>query len=149
MIVGANILNDLGVIWLAVQPFYPIANIVGGYVFGLGIVMVGGCGSGVWYKIGEGQFNSLIAVIGFFIGINMTATGVLSPVYRLLKSVRVPVAGHKFPTLWHIFGDGTETERVYLACGGSVPRYPRNRRFLGGNHLGGVPQRSFFHHADR
>jgi uncharacterized membrane protein YedE/YeeE len=115
MIVGANILNDLGVIWLAVQPFYPIANIVGGYVFGLGIVMVGGCGSGVWYKIGEGQFNSLIAVIGFFIGINMTATGVLSPVYRLLKSVRVPVAGHKFPTLWHIFGDGLMIKWIVIA----------------------------------
>ncbi len=85
MILGANILNDMGVIQLAVQPFWPFANIIGGYVFGLGIVMVGGCGSGVWYKIGEGQFNSLIAVLGFFLGIHMTATGILSPVSRLLS----------------------------------------------------------------
>jgi uncharacterized membrane protein YedE/YeeE len=115
MIVGANILNDLGVIWLAVQPFYPIANMVGGYVFGLGIVMVGGCGSGVWYKIGEGQFNSLVAVLGFFLGIHMTATGVLNPFYQLLKSVRIPVAGHKFPTLWHIFGDGMTIKWAVIA----------------------------------
>lgn len=115
MILGANILNDLKIIRLAVQPFYPIANIIGGYVFGLGIVMVGGCGSGVWYKIGEGQFNSLVAVLGFFIGIHMTATGILHPVYKLLKGVRVPVAGHNFPTLWHIFGDGLAIKWIVIA----------------------------------
>ncbi len=106
LIVGANALADLKVFWLPKQPFYPIANMVGGYVFGLGIVLVGGCGSGVWYKIGEGQFNSLIAVLGFFLGIHMTATGILSPVYRLLKSVRVPIAGQKVPTLYNIIGHG-------------------------------------------
>ncbi|HBH62156.1 MAG TPA: hypothetical protein DDX85_10555 [Nitrospiraceae bacterium] len=116
MIVGANILNDLKIIRLAVQPFYPIANIIGGYVFGLGIVMVGGCGSGVWYKIGEGQFNSLVAVVGFFLGIHMTATGILSPVYKLLKSVRVPIAGHYAPTLWHIFGDGPTIKWIVIAA---------------------------------
>ena len=116
MIIGANILNDLKIIRLAVQPFYPIANIVGGYIFGLGIVMVGGCGSGVWYKIGEGQFNSLVAVIGFFLGIHMTATGVLSPVYKLLKTVKVPVGGHNFPTLWHIFGNGPTIKWIVIAA---------------------------------
>jgi uncharacterized membrane protein YedE/YeeE len=116
MIVGANILNDLKIVRLAVQPFYPIANILGGYIFGLGIVMVGGCGSGVWYKIGEGQFNSLVAVIGFFLGIHMTATGVLSPAYKLLKSVKLPVAGHNFPTLWHIFGTGPTIKWIVIAA---------------------------------
>jgi uncharacterized membrane protein YedE/YeeE len=116
MIVGANIINDMGVVTLAVQPFYPIANIVGGYVFGLGIVMVGGCGSGVWYKIGEGQFNSVVAVLGFFLGIHMTATGILSPVYRLLKSIMVPVGGHRFPTLWHIFGEDPAVKWIVIAA---------------------------------
>ncbi len=115
MIVGANILNDLGVIRLAVQPFYPIANILGGYIFGLGIVMVGGCGSGVWYKIGEGQFNAILAVFGFFMGIQMTATGILQPVYKLLKSVRVPVGGQNYPTLWHIFGTGMTIKWIVIA----------------------------------
>lgn len=115
LIVGANIINDMGVVNLAVQPFYPIANIIGGYIFGLGIVMVGGCGSGVWYKIGEGQFNSVIAVMCFFIGIHMTATGILSPVYKLLRSVIVPVGGHRFPALWHIFGEGPSVKWIVIA----------------------------------
>jgi uncharacterized membrane protein YedE/YeeE len=44
MIVGANILNDVGIVRLGVQPFWPLGNIIGGYVFGLGIVMVGWSG---------------------------------------------------------------------------------------------------------
>lgn len=115
MIIGANILNDIGVLRLAVQPFYPLANIIGGYVFGLGMVLTGGCGSGVWYKVGEGQFNAVVAVMGFFMGIHATATGVLSPVYGLIKSVRVPVAGHNFPTLWHIIGEGTAIKWAVIA----------------------------------
>ncbi len=119
MIVGANLLADMKFFWLPKQPFYPIANMVGGYVFGLGIVLVGGCGSGVWYKIGEGQFNSLIAVMGFFLGIHMTATGVLNPVYKLLKSVKMPIAGQKVPTLYNIIGQGPTIKWAVIAavCG--------------------------------
>ena len=116
MIVGVHLLGEFKLIrFLPVQPFYPIANMLGGYVFGLGIVMVGGCGSGVWYKIGEGQFNSVIAVIGFFLGIHMTATGILSPVYNMLKSVRVPIAGNNFPTLYNIIGSGPTIKWAVIA----------------------------------
>ena len=115
MIVGSNILNDMGVITLAVQPFWPLANIIGGYVFGLGIVMVGGCGSGVWYKIGEGQFNSVVAVIGFFLGIHMTATGILNPAYKLLRGVMVPIGGNYQPNLFNIFGDGLTIKWIVIA----------------------------------
>lgn len=115
MIVGANILNDMGIIKLAVQPFWPLANIIGGYIFGLGIVLVGGCGSGVWYKIGEGQFNSLVAVLGFFLGIHMTATGVLSPLYKILRSVMVPIGGNYQPTLFNVIGDGLTIKWIVIA----------------------------------
>jgi hypothetical protein len=114
MIVGANILNDLGVFKLAVQPFFPFANIIGGYVFGLGMVLTGGCGSGIWYKLGEGQFNAIVAITGFFLGIGATAYGVLSPVYKLLRSVTIPVGGHRFPTLWHIFGDSLTIKWIVI-----------------------------------
>ncbi len=115
MIVGSNALADMGMFWLPKQPFYPFANIIGGYVFGLGIVLVGGCGSGVWYKIGEGQFNSVLAVLGFFLGIHMTATGILSPVYKLLKSVKVPIAGQNVPTLYNIFGSSPTIKWAVIA----------------------------------
>ncbi|MBI5408421.1 MAG: YeeE/YedE family protein [Nitrospirae bacterium] len=124
MILGSNILNDMEIVSLKAQPFWPLANIIGGYVFGLGIVMVGGCGSGVWYKIGEGQFNAIIAVLGFFLGIHMTATGILRPAYNLLRSYKImkPVTlpdGEETNvsyTLWNIFGDGMNIKWIVIAA---------------------------------
>jgi len=86
-IVGANILEDIGYIEeLRRQAFAPIANIVGGYIFGLGIVLAGGCGSGVWYRVGEGMFAAWVAVTGFMIGILTTQSGLLAPVKNFLRS---------------------------------------------------------------
>ncbi|MBI4848657.1 MAG: YeeE/YedE family protein [Nitrospirae bacterium] len=115
-ILGANLLNDFEVISLAVQPFFPLANIIGGYIFGLGIVLAGGCGSGVWYKIGEGQFNAIVAVVGFFTSIQATATGVLNPLYKLLRSVRVPVGEINNPTLYHLIGDSPSVKWGVIAA---------------------------------
>src|SRR3990172_4414134 len=89
MLVGSNLLDDAGVIHLKAQSFYPLANIIGGYIFGLGIVLAGGCGSGITYRVGEGQLASWFAVFGFFLGIGATTNGVLKPLYDLLRSVKV------------------------------------------------------------
>jgi len=89
MLIGSNALNDLGIIHLKAQSFYPLANIIGGYVFGLGIVLAGGCGSGIVYRVGEGQMASVLAVLGFFLGIGATTNGILKPVYDLLRSVKI------------------------------------------------------------
>lgn len=105
-IVGANFLEDLGFMGdgLRRQAFAPLANIVGGYIFGLGIVMAGGCGSGVIYRIGEGFVAALFAAIGFAIGIVTTAKGILKPVYTLLRSFKVSIRGEDSPALWNLFG---------------------------------------------
>ncbi len=58
-IIGANLLEQFGFMGddgLRRQVFSPIAAIVGGYIFGLGIVVAGGCGSGVLYKQGEDYY---------------------------------------------------------------------------------------------
>jgi len=105
MIVGSNILNDMEIIHLKAQSFYPLANILGGYIFGLGIVLAGGCGSGIVYRMGEGQLASWFAVFGFFLGIGATTNGVLRPVYDLMRSVMV---GEPGMTLHGLLG-GTPT----------------------------------------
>jgi len=106
-IVGANLLNDyFHVLHLARQPFLPVAQIIGGYVFGMGIVISGGCGSGIWYRAGEGQIASLVAIVGFFAGIVTTVDGMLKPLNRAMMSIRIPIHGINDPGLWQIFGDG-------------------------------------------
>ena len=104
LIIGSNILNDMGYIHLKSQSFYPLANIIGGYLFGLGMVMAGGCGSGIIYRVGEGQLASWFATFGFFMGIGATSQGVLNPVLKLLKNENVMV-GAPGMTLNGLIGD--------------------------------------------
>lgn len=105
MIIGSNILNDMGIINLKSQSFYPLANIIGGYLFGLGMVMAGGCGSGIIYRVGEGQLASWFAVLGFFLGIGATTNGVLRPLLDLMKNESVMI-GEPGMTLHGLIGEG-------------------------------------------
>ncbi len=113
--IGANLIEDLGLLRhvdetgalvtgeLERQAFVPWANIVGGYIFGLGIVLAGGCGSGILYRVGEGNLAYVVAVFGFFFGIAMTKFGILKPFYDLLLSVEWPTEGPP-PTLYSVLG---------------------------------------------
>ncbi len=113
--IGANLIEDMG--WLRHmdetgafvtgelerQAFVPWANIIGGYIFGMGIVLSGGCGSGILYRIGEGNLSYVFAVFGFFFGIAATKFGTLKPLYDLLLSVQWPKEGPA-PTIYSVLG---------------------------------------------
>jgi hypothetical protein len=113
--VGANLFEDMG--WLGTmtdgafvpmglyrQAFVPWANIIGGYIFGMGIVLAGGCGSGILYRVGEGNLAYVMAVGGFFFGIVVAKFGFLKPVYDLLISKVVYVGEDTVPTLYNVIG---------------------------------------------
>lgn len=108
MVVGANILEDMGTIVLKRQTLYPLANIIGGYIFGIGMVLAEGCGSGIIYRTGEGLVSAWFAVFGFFIGIAATTDGMLNPLLTLLKneSLSLSLAGRPNAALWELLGDG-------------------------------------------
>src|SRR5512147_2664747 len=114
--VGANLFEDMG--WLLQsdgsggmvagelyrQAFVPWANVIGGYVFGMGIVLAGGCGSGILFRVGEGTLAYVLAVFGFFFGIVVTKFGFLKPLYELLISQVVYVGEDTIPTLYNVIG---------------------------------------------
>lgn len=45
--------------------FQWLGTMVGGYIFGLGIVYAGGCATGTWYRAGEGLIGSWIALFTY------------------------------------------------------------------------------------
>ncbi len=110
MIIGANILEDMGAIVLERQTFYPLANILGGYIFGLGMVLAEGCGSGIIYRTGEGLLSAWFAVFGFIVGIGTTTNGILNPLLTLLKNEgsRLFLSGRPNAALWELIGDGPQ-----------------------------------------
>jgi len=114
--IGANLIEDLGLLQhigangamvtgeLYRQGFAPFANIVGGFIFGMGIVLAGGCGSGILYRVGEGNLAYVLAVCGFFFGIAITKFGILKPVYEYLTMYQVSVGEDTVPTLYNVLG---------------------------------------------
>ena len=45
-----------------------LANAIGGFVFGIGMVLAGGCVCGSLFKLGAGSIASLLAVVGMIAG---------------------------------------------------------------------------------
>jgi uncharacterized membrane protein YedE/YeeE len=115
MIIGANILNDMGVVRLPRQPFWWLAQSVGGYLFGLGMVLAGGCGSGILYRVGEGLLASWVAVLGFFMGIAATSHGLLKPVFEFMRSFTITLGGKSAPGLEDLVGGGVTLKWVVIA----------------------------------
>ena len=55
-----------------VFPAAGAGSLVGGLIFGIGMVLAGGCGSGSIWRVGEGQAKLLAAVITFALGASLT-----------------------------------------------------------------------------
>jgi len=101
---------QMGVIKLAPMPLNWVANIVGGYIFGLGMVLAGGCASGVTYRIGEGMTTSWLAGLIFGLTAQATSSGLFSNWMKWLGKLNVTVkpnssvyASKVGPTLATIF----------------------------------------------
>ena len=84
-------------------PFYPfpllgkpsLANIIGGIVFGIGMVLAGGCVVGTLYKMGAGSVTSSFAFIGLIIGSGLypeihPAWATFSKITTLTNAVTLP-----------------------------------------------------------
>ncbi|MBC7122231.1 MAG: YeeE/YedE family protein [Pseudothermotoga sp.] len=82
---------QMGVIKLAPMPLNWVGNIVGGYIFGLGMVLAGGCASGVTYRIGEGMTTSWLAGLIFGLTAQATSSGLFSNWRKWLTNFSVTV----------------------------------------------------------
>ena len=66
------------------NPMRLLSAVVGGLVFGTGMVLAGGCISGTLYKAGEGRLTSMLALASLGVGSAMVNGGVLTPVKKAL-----------------------------------------------------------------
>ena len=100
---GVTLLSGLGYMPISVPPFWWAANIAGGLMFGVGMVLAGGCSSGTCYRVGEGMAGSVLALTGFGLGILLADRGALAPVEQFLRADIVSVGGDQV-TLANIIG---------------------------------------------
>jgi uncharacterized membrane protein YedE/YeeE len=105
--IGFSILHLTGVITMNPKPFAWAAQIPGGFIFGMGMVLAGGCASGTTYKTGEGMMGSFVALIGLAFGAYSTAKGVLLPIKTEAWTTslgQVTLAGDATPIVMLIIG---------------------------------------------
>lgn len=85
-LIGFHLIATMGMIQLQPKPLYWGANIVGGFLFGVGMVLAAGCASGTTYRVGEGMVGSFVALLGLMIGGVVTNKGALAWLDSNLKS---------------------------------------------------------------
>ena len=82
---GLLIFTSLGIVKVPAHTFPVVGTIVGSFIFGIGIVLAGGCATGMWYRAGEGLIGSWVALILYAITSAITKTGVLLPVMNMIN----------------------------------------------------------------
>ena len=87
--IGFHLMATMGYIQLYPKTLYWGAMIVGGFIFGIGMVLAAGCASGTTYRVGEGMMGSFVALLGLMIGGLVTSGGALVE----LKSYLQPAEG--------------------------------------------------------
>lgn len=83
---GFAILDLLGWVTLNPKPFQWANLLIGGILFGVGMVLSGGCISGTLFKAGIGHINSIVALVGIPIGVALVEYGPLSQLNSDLKT---------------------------------------------------------------
>jgi len=83
--IGFALLSWLGLVKLSPRPLEWATMLVGGLVFGSGMVLAGGCISGALYKSGGGNLNSMAALVGIPLGVGLVEYGPLHGFYQFLK----------------------------------------------------------------
>ncbi|AXK47021.1 YeeE/YedE family protein [Brachybacterium saurashtrense] len=88
--VGVVLLTGAGVIAPEAAQFAPLAVIGGGLLFGIGIVMAGGCATGTYYRAGEGLIGSWVALIFYAL---FAAVMKYGPLQGFTESARARTVG--------------------------------------------------------
>jgi len=128
--VGVQILQTTGLVDIPIRPLHWLANILGGVLFGIGMIVSGGCSGSTWYRVGEGAVGGWVVLLGFAIGATTVGVGALDPVRRALQRPAITMAGGAAPTLPALAGVSPWIVIALLAAiaGAWMWRAPREPR---------------------
>lgn len=102
-VIGVQALLSLGLVEIPIRPFRWLANVSGGLLFGVGMILAGGCAASTWYRVGEGAIGAIVVLFGFAIGASVVGIGALAPLRHTLQAPTIAVAGQP-PTLFSVIG---------------------------------------------
>lgn len=124
-----SIIDSLGWISVNPKPFMWLSSIVGGLIFGVGMVFAGGCISGVLYKGGSGNINSIMALMGVPFGVAAVELGPLNDMHVLMKSFTINGAEGEALTLFSVSGIPYLILALLFVAGTIIYVLMRKRKF--------------------
>ena len=83
---GFAVLDSMGWVILNPKPLLWGSYVIGGLLFGIGMVLAGGCVSGCLFKAGTGNLNSIVAILGIALGVSIVEYGPLHALNAYLKT---------------------------------------------------------------
>lgn len=98
-----HLLREYGVIAFGNDTFFWLSAMIGGFFFGVGMTLAGGCSSSSFYRVGEGMVGSFVVLLMFIVFAAATQSGPLQPVALALYSYAVPM-GEGSATLSQLVG---------------------------------------------
>jgi hypothetical protein len=102
--VGVQLIETLGLVDIPVRPLRWLSNIMGGALFGIGMILSGGCSGSTWYRVGEGAVGAMIVLLGFAIGATTAGIGLLAPARTILQKPAITLGDGAAPTLANVTG---------------------------------------------
>ena len=118
--------------WIApwVAPWAWQANLVGGLIFGAGMVIAATCITGIFYKLGHGMLGTLVGLVTWSLGDLLTWRGPLNPLRTALNQNPV-VTGGEPTTILNVLGSSLGLGMLVLLLAAAAVflwRSPRPRQ---------------------
>jgi hypothetical protein len=102
--VGVQLIETLGLVDIPLRPLRWVSNVVGGLLFGAGMILSGGDSGSTWSRVGEGAIGAWVVLLGFALGATTSGLGILSPLRVLLQKPTITIGDGGAPTLANVVG---------------------------------------------
>jgi len=141
--VGVQLLQFTGAVEIPIRPLRWLSNVLGGGLFGVGMILAGGCSGSTWYRVGEGAVGAWVVLLGFAIGATAVGVGILAPVRAILQKPALTWDGSA-PTIhgviglspWIVIAVLVAARRLALARGKTEPEHGKWRWRVSGAAVG-------------
>lgn len=83
--VGVHALAAIGLITIEEVYFQPVSAIIGGLLFGVGMMFAGFCPATLWVRSGEGLITAWVALVSFMLGVESAKAGLFKIAYTFFR----------------------------------------------------------------